>query len=244
MEGPGLQQKGSCENARARQDCLYEGCVATTGDQTRMLTSQPGPELVDSAADPRLFREGMSRVAAAVHVVTTAGPAGQGGFTATAVTPVTDAPPSLLVCVNTASKSVGPCSKNGLFGVNALAHDDLAIADAFSGRSGIFGAERFAIGTWVPSPREPRFSCRVSSRSSAVSATPASSPPTTSSSAKSSISASAKTGRRWSIAGGDIGSWDRASSCDAVKLAFSRAALCRAVRGSSRSAARSRRGLP
>src|SRR6478735_2640711 len=117
-----------------------------------MLTSQPGHELVDSAADPRLFREGMSRVAAAVHVVTTAGPAGQGGFTATAVTPVTDAPPSLLVCVNTASKSVGLLLKNGLFGVNALAHDDLAIADAFSGRSGIFGAERFAIGTWVPSP--------------------------------------------------------------------------------------------
>lgn len=117
-----------------------------------MLTSQPGHELVDSAADPRLFREGMSRVAAAVHVVTTAGPAGQGGFTATAVTPVTDAPPSLLVCVNTASKSVGLLLKNGLFGVNALAHGDLAIADAFSGRSGIFGAERFATGTWVPSP--------------------------------------------------------------------------------------------
>ena len=60
--------------------------------------------------------------------------------------------PSLLVCVNTASKSVGLLLKNGLFGVNALAHDDLPIADAFSGRSGIFGAERFATGTWVPSP--------------------------------------------------------------------------------------------
>ena len=176
-----------------------------------MLTSQPGHELVDSAADPRLFREGMSRVAAAVHVVTTAGPAGQGGFTATAVTPVTDAPPSLLVCVNTASNSVGLLLKNGLFGVNALAHDDLAIADAFSGRSGIFGAERFATGTWVTSPSGAPLLLSNSSPSSAVSATPASSPPTTSSSAKSSISASAKTGRRWSIAGGDTGSWNRAS---------------------------------
>src|SRR3954454_11792834 len=108
-----------------------------------MLTSQPGHELVDSTADPRLFREGMSRVAAAVHVVTTDGPAGRAGFTATAVTPVTDAPASLLVCVNTASQSVKALLDNGLFCVNALAHDDLAVADTFSGRLGIYGAARF-----------------------------------------------------------------------------------------------------
>src|SRR5689334_610142 len=42
-------------------------------------TGAPGPDAV-------LFREGMSRVAAAVHVVTTDGPSGRAGFTATAVT--------------------------------------------------------------------------------------------------------------------------------------------------------------
>jgi flavin reductase len=135
-----------------------------------MLNRQPGPESVASAGDPKLFREGMSRVAAAVHVVTTAGPAGRGGFTATAVTPVTDAPPSLLVCVNTASRSVAALIENGLFAVNALAYDDLAVADTFSGRSGIFGEERFAIGTWTGGPLRPplllsslvSFECRLS----------------------------------------------------------------------------------
>ncbi|MET0746456.1 MAG: flavin reductase, partial [Microvirga sp.] len=48
----------------------------------------------DPSPDPSRFREGMSRVAGAVHLVTTDGPAGRAGFTATAVTPVTDDPPS------------------------------------------------------------------------------------------------------------------------------------------------------
>lgn len=118
-----------------------------------MLNMRPGPEsAVTVAGDPKLFREGMSRVAGAVHVVTTAGRAGQSGFTATAVTTVTDAPPSLLVCVNTASRSVGMLLENGLFCVNALAYADLAVAETFSGRTGIFGAERFATGTWSRGP--------------------------------------------------------------------------------------------
>src|SRR3712207_7651316 len=57
-----------------------------------------------SQLDAVLFREGMSRVAGAVHVVTTDGPAGRAGFTATAIAPVTDSPASLLVCVNTKSE--------------------------------------------------------------------------------------------------------------------------------------------
>jgi len=38
------------------------------------------------------FREAMSQLGAAVHVVTTAGPAGTAGFTATAVSSVSDQP--------------------------------------------------------------------------------------------------------------------------------------------------------
>jgi flavin reductase (DIM6/NTAB) family NADH-FMN oxidoreductase RutF len=114
-----------------------------------MLTMQPGPESLIAAASPRLFREGMSRIAGAVHLVTTDGPAGRGGFTATAVTPVTDAPPSLLVCVNTTGRSVKALLDNGVFCVNALAYDDLTVADVFSGRLGIYGEERFATGAWA-----------------------------------------------------------------------------------------------
>jgi hypothetical protein len=43
--------------------------------------------------EPRLFREAMSRIGTAVHVVATGGVVGKAGFTATAVASVSDAPP-------------------------------------------------------------------------------------------------------------------------------------------------------
>ena len=98
--------------------------------------------------DPVSFREGMSRVAAAVHVVTTDGPAGKAGFTATAVTPVTDSPASLLVCVNTAARSAQALMGNRVFCVNCLGASDVALADVFASRSALQGAERFGIGRW------------------------------------------------------------------------------------------------
>ena len=53
-----------------------------------------------SAADVADFRQAMSRVGAAVHVITTADEAGRHGLTASAVCSVTDAPPTLLFCMN------------------------------------------------------------------------------------------------------------------------------------------------
>ncbi len=90
----------------------------------------------------------MSRVAGAVHIVTTDGPAGRAGFTATAVAPVTDEPPSLLVCVNTLRRSSRFLETNGVFCVNTLAGADLAVAEAFAGRADLHGQDRFAIGAW------------------------------------------------------------------------------------------------
>jgi len=98
--------------------------------------------------DAVLFREGMSRVAAAVHVVTTDGPSGLAGFTATAVTPVTDDPASLLVCVNTAARSAQALLANGVFCVNTLAAADQPLADVFAGRTVLQGPDRFTRGTW------------------------------------------------------------------------------------------------
>src|SRR5262249_58489568 len=63
-----------------------------------------GPDPV-ATVEPKIFREAMSRLGAAVHVVTTAGPAGKTGFTATAMCSVSDAPPTILVCIN--PKSTG-----------------------------------------------------------------------------------------------------------------------------------------
>jgi flavin reductase len=115
-----------------------------------MLKTQPLPDSVPDAPglDSTLFREGMSRVAAAVHAVTTDGPAGRAGFTATAVTPVTDSPPSLLVCVNTMGRSAQALLSNGVFCVNTLSADDVAIAEAFAGRADLHGQDRFSLGRW------------------------------------------------------------------------------------------------
>ncbi|PVE22228.1 4-hydroxyphenylacetate 3-monooxygenase [Microvirga sp. KLBC 81] len=115
--------------------------LKTPAPPSSAATGAPG---LDSA----LFREGMSRVAAAVHVVTTDGPAGIAGFTATAVTPVTDEPASLLVCVNTAARSAQALLSNRVFCVNTLAADDQALANVFAGRTELHGPDRFSKGEW------------------------------------------------------------------------------------------------
>ena len=112
-----------------------------------MLKTQASPHSAPGS-DVLLFREGMSRVAGAVHVVTTGGAAGRGGFTATAVTPVTDSPASLLVCVNTGSRSAQALLSNQVFCVNTLAAADLDLAEVFAGRAGLQGPERFGRGEW------------------------------------------------------------------------------------------------
>jgi flavin reductase len=106
------------------------------------------PESVNSV-DPQSFRDAMSRLGAAVHIVTTAGPAGKTGFTATAVCSVTDQPAMLLVCLNRRSNSAPLVTHNRVFCVNTLAAAEEKLADIFAGRSGIHLEERFAIGEWM-----------------------------------------------------------------------------------------------
>jgi len=107
-----------------------------------------GPDAI-ATVDPKLFREAMSRLGAAVHVVTTAGPAGKTGFTATAVCSVSDQPATLLVCLNRRSNSAPLLSQNGVFCVNTLGAGESNIADIFAGRSGVHLEERFTVGDWM-----------------------------------------------------------------------------------------------
>jgi flavin reductase len=116
-----------------------------------MLKAAPPLDSADTGAtqlDAVLFREGMSRVAGAVHVVTTDGPAGRAGFTATAVTPVTDSPASLLVCINAGARSAQALTANRMFCVNTLCIDDIEVAETFAGRSPLPRQDRFTIGGW------------------------------------------------------------------------------------------------
>ena len=93
------------------------------------------------------YREGMARLAAAVNVITTDGPSGPGGFTASAVCSVTDDPPTLIVCVNLASRQNEIIRMNQVLCVNTLAIGQTEIAALFSTRE-LPIAERFAAGRW------------------------------------------------------------------------------------------------
>jgi flavin reductase (DIM6/NTAB) family NADH-FMN oxidoreductase RutF len=107
-----------------------------------------GPDAVRTC-EPAAFREAMSRLGAAVHVITTAGPAGKTGATATAVCSVSDAPPTLLMCLNRRSQTNPVVQENGVFCINTLGDGGAQIADIFAGRTGVLGAERFATGDWT-----------------------------------------------------------------------------------------------
>ena len=87
------------------------------------------------AVETDQFRSAMSRLASAVTLVTTDGPAGRRGLAATAVTSITDAPPNLLVCVNKSARSNATIKQNGAFAVNVLSEQQEGLIGAFSGRT-------------------------------------------------------------------------------------------------------------
>lgn len=107
-------------------------------------------DVVDTVAavDGGVFREAMSRIGAAVHVVTTAGAAGRAGATMTAVTSVSDAPPTLLVCINRSGRLASILRGNGVFCVNTLVAGDEELAGIFAGQGGLDHEARFDHGAW------------------------------------------------------------------------------------------------
>ncbi len=98
------------------------------------------------ALDALDFRQGMSRLGAAVNLITSDGPEGRHGMTASAVCSITDDPPTLLVCVNRTNRSHDVFNGNGNLCVNVLAGRHQALSNAFAGRG---GEDRFAV---FPSP--------------------------------------------------------------------------------------------
>ncbi len=117
------------------------------------------------------YRDGMARLPGAVNVITSDGPAGLGGFTASAVCSVTDTPPTLLVCVNLASRQAEILRANGVLCVNTLAADQAAIASLFSTKD-LTLEERFAAapssilttGSPVLDGAVASFDCRIVER--------------------------------------------------------------------------------
>lgn len=105
------------------------------------------PPDIDESAGP-LFREAMAQVASAVHLVTTTTSAGRFGLTATAFSSVSDAPPTVLVCIARTSRTLGSILESGVFCVNTLPAAEVELAEIFASRRGLLGEERFATRPW------------------------------------------------------------------------------------------------
>ncbi|MDD1139207.1 flavin reductase [Pseudomonas sp. TNT2022 ID233] len=93
--------------------------------------------------DSTEFRNAMAMLGSAVTIVTTDGPAGRFGFTASAVCSVTDSPPTLLVCVNRSSSNHEHFKTNGVLCVNVLTGDHQSTSGAFANRQ-LSMQERFS----------------------------------------------------------------------------------------------------
>lgn len=116
------------------------------------------------------FRNGMAKLAGAVNIVTTDGPDGWAGFTASAVCSVTDTPATLLVCLNRASSAATSFLASSSLCVNTLGPTHKELAMAFGGGTPM--RDRFAKSDWHPgidgAPHldgaTVAFDCRITAR--------------------------------------------------------------------------------
>ena len=88
--------------------------------------------------DRSIFRDAMAGLGTAVNIITSDGAAGLAGCTASAVSGLTDEPPTLLVCIN---------RSNGKLCVNVLSAEQQTLAAHFA-TSALPIAERFAAAQW------------------------------------------------------------------------------------------------
>lgn len=99
--------------------------------------------MIDAAIGKQDFRNAMAAVPAPVHIITTDGLAGKGGITATAFTAITDAPPTVLICLNRQSYAAGLVLENKRLAVNTLPAGMSDSAGRFAGVGKLEMAARF-----------------------------------------------------------------------------------------------------
>ena len=94
------------------------------------------------------FRQAMRSFAGNVSVITVGEGDERSGLVATSTVSLSVEPAMMLVCVNRSASSWPLFARYRHFGVNALRPDQKAIAERFTGKGGVKGAERYALGTW------------------------------------------------------------------------------------------------
>ena len=99
-----------------------------------------------NVVDKAKFRDGVSRLGSSVSVATTLFNGKRYGFTASAVCSVSDAPGTLLVCINRASASFPAFERARHFCVNTLLPSQEDISNVFGGRT--LTEDKFSHGEW------------------------------------------------------------------------------------------------
>ncbi|QHB17452.1 4-hydroxyphenylacetate 3-monooxygenase, reductase component [Mannheimia pernigra] len=94
------------------------------------------------------FREAMAHLSSAVSIVTTNGVAGKAGLTVSSVSSVTDAPPTILFCINKNSHVHDIIKQNGKVCINVLSHEQADIAKHFASILESTMEERFSWDIW------------------------------------------------------------------------------------------------
>ena len=104
---------------------------------------------IDAEVTSGDFRRAMRQLTGGVSIIT----AGRGrdisGMTVTSVSSLSVDPPALIVSINREASSWPLVKRYGFFGVNILTSDQIDIADRFTGKGGLKGADRFAGAQWM-----------------------------------------------------------------------------------------------
>ncbi|MBP0589804.1 4-hydroxyphenylacetate 3-monooxygenase, reductase component [Paraburkholderia sp. LEh10] len=109
-------------------------------------THRPSLTAPDDAR--KQFRQAMAHLGAAVNIITTCGPSGRCGITASAVCSVTDAPPTLLVCLNRSSAMHAVFERNRDVCINVLPGHHELLARHFAGLTQLSMEARFSLPVW------------------------------------------------------------------------------------------------
>jgi flavin reductase (DIM6/NTAB) family NADH-FMN oxidoreductase RutF len=96
------------------------------------------------AVEGDMLRRALRTFPTGVTVVTTRGPAGDHGLTATSFTSVSLSPPLVLVCVQADSSGTATIAANGAFAVNVLTAEQGALARRFASPDRPRGPRAFA----------------------------------------------------------------------------------------------------
>jgi len=95
------------------------------------------------------FRGAMRHLAGGVSVITAGRAKDITGMTVTSVSSLSVDPPTLIVSINRESSSWPLIKRYGFFGVNILTADQIDVAERFTGKGGLKGADRFAGAEWI-----------------------------------------------------------------------------------------------